>query len=237
MDEVWIYIHFFFGARAPVRYDIEYGMTTMDILTELGWGEPYKAAFEARGVRTEIPGRVIEEQRGKYVVACQHGELLSTISGKMRHQALHRVDFPTVGDWVAIIADFHSGATGVLESSKLASGRNESWRSLDYVEINGSEGSFEFTTGKWNELQYGHLGGPGMKPLPVPRDFWVWPGSPRDPGVGDPLVSFRYDQTIEFVNAIREQRDCAVTFHHGARTQAVMDAAVTSAQTGKWVDV
>ena len=58
-------------------------------------------------------------------------------------------------DWVAIIADFTSGATGVLESSKLASGRNESWRSLDYVEMNGSEGSFEFTTGKWNELQFG----------------------------------------------------------------------------------
>ena len=43
-------------------------------------------------------------------------------------------------DWVAILADFRSGATGVLESSKLASGRNESWRSLDYVELNGSEG-------------------------------------------------------------------------------------------------
>jgi len=33
-------------------------------------------------------------------------------------------------DWVAILADFTNGATGVLESSKLASGRNESWRSL-----------------------------------------------------------------------------------------------------------
>src|ERR1700742_3343100 len=40
-------------------------------------------------------------------------------------------------DWAAIIADFHSGATGVLESSKLASGRNEGGRSRDYVELNG----------------------------------------------------------------------------------------------------
>ena len=68
-------------------------------------------------------------------------------------------------DWVAILAEFHTGATGVLESSKLASGRNESARSLDYVELNGSEGTFEFTTGKWNELQYGKLGGPGLAPL------------------------------------------------------------------------
>lgn len=84
-------------------------------------------------------------------------------------------------DWVAILAEFQSGATGVLESSKLASGRNESWKSLDYVEINGSEASFEFTTGRWNQLIAGKLGGPGLAPIEVPREFWVWPGSPPDP--------------------------------------------------------
>ena len=140
-------------------------------------------------------------------------------------------------DWVAIIADFPNGATGVLESSKVASGRNESWRSLDYVELNGSAGTFEFTTGKWNELQYGKLGGPGLAPLAVPREFWTWPGSPRDPGVGDPLVTFRYDQAFEFIDAIRNQRPCVPSFHDGARTQAVMDAAVRSAETRAWVVV
>ncbi|MCC6232036.1 MAG: Gfo/Idh/MocA family oxidoreductase [Verrucomicrobiales bacterium] len=140
-------------------------------------------------------------------------------------------------DWVGILAEFEAGATGMLESSKLASGRNESWRSLDYVEINGSEATFEFTTGRWNTLQSGRKGGPGLAELPVPREFWTWPGSRRDPAVGDPLVSFRYDQAIEFVNAIREQRDCAVTFREGAQSQAVMDAAVESAARGQWVDL
>ncbi len=140
-------------------------------------------------------------------------------------------------DWVAVIAEFVSGASGVLESSKLASGRNESWRSLDYVEINGSEATFEFTTGKCRELQHGRLGGPGLQPLAVPPEFWVWPGSPRDPGVGDPLVTFRYDQAVEFVNAIREQRPCALTFHDGARAQEVMDGAVRSAETRQWIDL
>ena len=74
-------------------------------------------------------------------------------------------------DWVAIIADFHSGATGVLESSKLASGRNESWRSLDYVEINGSERSYVFTTGSWNTLQTGQAGGPGLETIEIPKEF------------------------------------------------------------------
>jgi predicted dehydrogenase len=140
-------------------------------------------------------------------------------------------------DWVAILGEFQNGATGVFESSKLAAGHNESWRSLDYVELNGSAGTFQFTTGKWNELQHGEPGGPGLRPLAVPREFWVWPGSPRDPGAGDPLVTFRYDQAVEFVNAIREQRPCAITFHDGARAQAVMDAAVHSAETGRWVDL
>ncbi len=140
-------------------------------------------------------------------------------------------------DWVAILSEFDCGASGVLESSKLASGRNESWRSLDYVEINGSEASFEFSTGRWNELLAGRLGGSGLQPLSVPSEFWTWPGSMRDPAVGDPLVAFRYDQAIEFVNAIREQRECAITFRDGARAQAVMDAAVDSASTRKWVDL
>lgn len=140
-------------------------------------------------------------------------------------------------DWAAILAEFQNGASGVLESSKLASGVNESWRSPDRVELNGSAASFSFTTGCWNELQFGKVGGPGLKALPIPREFFTLPGSPRDPGVGDPLVSFRYDQAVEFVNAIREQRPCSVTFHDGARAQAVMDGAVKSAETATWIEL
>jgi predicted dehydrogenase len=140
-------------------------------------------------------------------------------------------------DWVAILADFQSGATGVLESSKLASGRNESWRSLDYVEVNGSDASFVFITGQWDKLQTGKVGGPGLETIDVPREFWTWPGSPRDPQAGDPLVTFRYDQAWEFVDAIRSGRPCTPSFDDGARVQAVMDAAVQSAETRQWVDL
>ena len=140
-------------------------------------------------------------------------------------------------DWAALIADFKNGATGVLESSKLASGRNESWRSLDSVEINGSERSFVFTTGNWNSLQTGKFGGPGLETIEVPRDFWKTPGSPRDSGNGDPLVSFRYDQAWEFVDAIRNERPCKPDFYDGARVQAVIDAAIRSAESRQWVDL
>ena len=140
-------------------------------------------------------------------------------------------------DWVAILAEFKAGATGVLESSKLASGRNESWRSLDYVEINGSERSFVFTTGSWNTLQTGKVGGPGVETIEIPREFWKVPGSPRDPAQGDPLVTFRYDQAWEFIDAIRSQRACSPDFHDGAEAQKVMSAAIRSAETKQWVEL
>ena len=140
-------------------------------------------------------------------------------------------------DWVAILASFRSGATGVLESSKLASGRNESWRSLDYVEINGSEGSFVFRTGEWDRLQVGRVGGPGLETISVPEEFWKLPGSPRDPRQGDPLVTFRYDQIWEFVDAIRNERPCIPDFNDGARAQAVMDAAIQSADSRQSVEL
>jgi predicted dehydrogenase len=140
-------------------------------------------------------------------------------------------------DWSALMVDFANGATGMMESSKLAIGRNESWRSQDYLEVNGSDGSFVFLTGNWDELQVGKPNGPGLETIKIPGEFKTWPGSPRDWQDGDPLVTFRYDQMFEFLDAIREGRSAYPSLHHGARTQAVIDAAVLSSEEKRWVDV
>ena len=73
-------------------------------LEDLGWNAAFQAAFDARGLAGEIPARVIEEQRGAYFVQTAEGELLATISGRMRHHATRRENFPAVGDWAAIKA-------------------------------------------------------------------------------------------------------------------------------------
>ena len=39
------------------------------------------------------------------------------------------------------------------------------------------------------------------------------------------------------IDAIHNQRPCVPSFHDGARAQAVMDAAVKSAETKQWVDL
>jgi len=140
-------------------------------------------------------------------------------------------------DWVAIIADYEGGATGVLESTKLATGRGEGHYGRDLCEVNGSEGTIAYSTQRPLELQIGKVGAKDLETVPVPKEFLVYPGSPRDPAKGDPLVTFRYDQNFEFYDAIRQQRPCSPSFIDGARAQAVMDAAIKSDADRKWVDV
>jgi len=140
-------------------------------------------------------------------------------------------------DWAAILAEFQGNVTGVLESTKLATGRGEGHRGQDVCEINGSEGSIVYTTQRPLELRIGKKGDDDVKTVSVPREFLVFPGSPRDPNAGDPLATFRYDQDFEFIDAIRHQRPCRPSFVDGARAQAVMDAAVMSADRHQWVDV
>jgi len=102
--------------------------------------------------------------------------------------------------------------------------------------VNGSDASYIFFTERWNELQVGKPGGPGLEKMTIPEEFWRVPSSPRDPRKGDPLVTFRYDQNFEFIDAIRNERPCVPSFLDGARAQGVMDAAVQSAREKRWVD-
>lgn len=140
-------------------------------------------------------------------------------------------------DWVAMIADFRNGATGVWESTKIATGRGEGGASRDYCEVNGSDGTLVYRVRRPNEIQVGTHDGSGLETIPVPEEFLKTPESPRDPHVGDPVVTFRYDQDVEFVHAILEQRDCVPSFAEGVKVQKVMDAVIQSAERRQWIDI
>jgi len=143
-----------------------------------------------------------------------------------------------VDDWVALLCDFQeSDATGVLESTKLATGVGEGTGGRDVIEINGAEGSIVYSTQRPLELEIARRGDTSLRTVSVPEEFLVWPGSARDPGAGDPRVTFRYDQDVEFIDAIVNHRPCRPSFREGVMAQAVMDAAVTSYEQERWVDV
>ena len=142
-----------------------------------------------------------------------------------------------VDDWIAMLCDFCAGATGVLESTKFATGRGMGHRGQDTVEVNGSAGTIVYSTQKPLELWIGNKSDTDLRRIEVPCDYHTWPGSPRDPSQGDPLVTFRYDQDFEFIDAIRSGRPCQPSFKEGVMAQAVMDAATLSSDERRWVDV
>lgn len=165
------------------------------------------------------------------------GRFKSLTGDVQRFHDLREGQTSDLEDWVAMIARFETNATGVLESTKVATGRGESARSQDYCEINGSEATIVYFLGQKQELHIGRRGSIGLEALPVPNEFLVWPGSPRDPNKGDPLFTFRYDQSFEFIDAIRQQRPCVPSLLDGARAQAIIDATVLSAREKRWIDM
>jgi predicted dehydrogenase len=142
-----------------------------------------------------------------------------------------------VDDWVGVLADMEARATAVLESTKLATGRGEGTRGRDECEVNGSERTLVYSTQRPHELRIGRRGASDLETVPVPREFLVWPGSSRNPQEGDPLVAFRYDQGVEFIDAIVNDRPCVPSFADGVMVQAVMEAIANSAQRRRWIDV
>jgi ribosome biogenesis GTPase len=71
-------------------------------LTALGWTPRLAEAFAPHAAAGLIPARVALEHTHIYRVFAESGEWLARVSGRLRHEAAVRVDFPAVGDWVAI---------------------------------------------------------------------------------------------------------------------------------------
>ncbi len=71
-------------------------------LIELGWNPFFMERFEEFAAQGHVAARVVREHTHIYAVWAEAGEFAAEVSGKMRHAAAGRGDFPTVGDWVAV---------------------------------------------------------------------------------------------------------------------------------------
>lgn len=71
-------------------------------LTALGWTPRFAEAFAPYAAEGMVPARVALEHTHIYRIFAETGERLARVSGRLRHNAARRVDFPAVGDWVAI---------------------------------------------------------------------------------------------------------------------------------------
>jgi ribosome biogenesis GTPase / thiamine phosphate phosphatase len=71
-------------------------------LDALGWGPRFAGAFAEHSATNVVPARVALEHTHIYRLITESGEVLARVSGRLRHHAEARADFPAVGDWVAV---------------------------------------------------------------------------------------------------------------------------------------
>ena len=143
----------------------------------------------------------------------------------------------TVDDATLFLARFATGALGSFEATRFAAGR----RNHNRFEINGSKGSIAFNLEKMNELQFysredeDHIQGfreiivgEGSQPF---MSAWWPPGH---------IIGWEHTFTHEFrdfFEAIAKDEAFSPDFAEGTKVQAVLEAVVDSAKSGRWMDV
>ena len=143
----------------------------------------------------------------------------------------------TVEDAMLFLAKFKNGALGSFEATRFAGGR----RNYNSWEINGSKGSLTFNLERLNELGYYNMEDPegrqGFRTIicneaAQPYNSAWWPAGH--------IIGWEHTFTHEFADfleAIAKDKQCQPNFVDGAKTQAVLEAAMDSTESGKWEKV
>ena len=73
-------------------------------LVALGWDDGWAEAFARHAADGHRPARVVAVHRDTSIVRDADGDRPAGVSGAFRFTALGDLDFPVVGDWVALDA-------------------------------------------------------------------------------------------------------------------------------------
>jgi predicted dehydrogenase len=140
-------------------------------------------------------------------------------------------------DVVHFLVEFENGATGVIESSRIAAGRKVF---LAY-ELNGSEGSLYFVHERLNELKVYFSTDPagrhGFRTIyagpehPYYKSFWPVAGM----GLG--FEDAKVIEVYELLLGLAEDRPIYPDFYAGWKVCQIIDAVLRSAKERQWVDV
>jgi ribosome biogenesis GTPase len=77
----------------------------MATLERYGWDQGWQKTFASMSEPDAEPGRIILAHTHIYTVITEAGEKLARVTGRYRHVARERHDFPVVGDWVVCRAE------------------------------------------------------------------------------------------------------------------------------------
>lgn len=140
-------------------------------------------------------------------------------------------------DVVHILTKFKNGATGTIESSRIAQGRKVY---LAY-EINGSKGSLRFEHERMNELNVYFSQDPegtkGFRTIitgpehPIYGSFWPVAGCGL--GFGD----MKTIEIYQLLDGIANDKQLKPDFREAYKVSQVIEAALISAEQERWVEV
>jgi ribosome biogenesis GTPase len=71
-------------------------------IEDLGYNYKFEEFRVENSLKDFDIGRVILEHKERYIVKTENGEYEAEITGNLRFSAINRIDFPAVGDWVAL---------------------------------------------------------------------------------------------------------------------------------------
>ncbi len=139
----------------------------------------------------------------------------------------------TVDDAYTAQAEFESGAMGLFEATRCATGH----KNANTIELNGSEGSIRFDLEQLNELEVLDAGDRGFETILVtdPDDPYIdrwWPPG-HVVGWEHALVHENY----EFLSAAAAGESHDPDFGTGLGVQRVLDAVERSDKHSEWVNV
>ncbi len=140
----------------------------------------------------------------------------------------------TVDDAASFLATFASGAMGVFEATRFATGRKNAIR----IELNGSLGSLAFDFEDMNVLDFYDATEPaetaGFRRIIATEPTHPYAAAWWPPGHGLGYEHAFTHQVVDLVTAIADGTDPAPTFADGLQVQRVLGAVELSSDTRAW---
>jgi predicted dehydrogenase len=156
------------------------------------------------------------------------------LGGEARDGGVPEMGRVTVDDTAAFLARFGSGAVGVFEATRFATGRKNAIR----LEINGSRGSLAFDFEDMNVLQFFDAEGDGatagFRRILVTEPVHPYVGNWWPPGHGLGYEHGFTHQVVDLVTAIARDEQPLPSFADGLQVQRVLAAVERSAEAGTW---
>lgn len=139
----------------------------------------------------------------------------------------------TVDDAYTAQVKFETGAMGLFEASRCATGR----KNENTIEVDGTDGAIRFNLERLNELEVLDADDRGFETVLVtePEDPYVdhwWP-----PGHVVGWEHTHVHENYEFLSSIAEGRPHAPDFEAGLAVQRLLDAVQRSDKRGEWVTI